>query len=338
MLDKLKHINRKWAIIIALAVVAIITALVVMMCTSGDKWKVEGNIRGLANGNLRLVWVDENGTVSEAWVSAVSDRFKAQGHCKGPTLLAIYYGQTRLFTTLLIDVGDNLKLRGDILKPYELECRGNDVCQQWLEWRAKHTVQYQLADRKQLNSEIESYVKTHPKEMLSTLLTLADYTPEHHTQVASLLKLISKDAKPSTLTAWHNSWEQLGPEATVAHISGITLMNQENEKQSVSTHQSSYTLFLMWNTSWLTNREQAIKEINAFQQRHPKSQIVAIYMEADTQAWRPSTRNEAMNGWIHLWAPGGATTASLMPMNIKELPTVIVADSTGRILPEGIKK
>lgn len=338
MLDKLKNINRKWAIIIALAVTALVAAVMVMTCSSGDRWKVEGNIRGLANGNLRLVWVDQHGTVSEAWVTAAGDRFKAQGHCTGPTLLAIYHGQTRLFTTVLIDAGDKLKLRGDIMKPYQLECRGNDDCQKWLEWRAKHTVLYQMGDRSQLNREIEKYVKAHHDEMLSTLLTLADYSPEHPADVTALLKLIAKDAKPETLTSWHYNWEKLGPVTAIANLSGITLYNQQNEKLSVSTHQNAYTVFLMWNTAWLTNRDKAIKDINAFRDRHPRTQVVAIYMEADTQAWRPSTRNPDMEQWIHLWAPGGATTAALRPLSIKEVPTVVVTDSTGRILPDGMKK
>ena len=337
MLERLKNIDRKWAIIAAVAVTALVAALLVFTCSSGDTWKIEGNIRGLANGNLRLVWIDQHGTVSETWVTSAGDRFKAQGQCKGPTLVAVYHGQTRLFTTLLIDAGDRLKLRGDILKPYELECRGNDDCQQWLEWRAKHTTLYQLPDRSGLNREIENYVKAHPNELLSTLLTLADYWPESPDETAALLKLIGKDAKPATLTPWRSNWEKLGRSTAVAVISGFSLMNQQNEKQWVSPGESDYTLYLLWNTAWLTNREKSLKEINALQEKHPRMQLVAIYMEADTQAWRPSTRTEAMKDWVHLWAPGGTTTAPLMPLNIKEVPTVIVTDSTGRILTENEK-
>ena len=112
----------------------IMSALVLLLLAScsGSGWKLEGNLKGLQGGHLRLVWVDASGSVSEQRVVAEGDRFKAAGECAGMTLIAVYTGETRLLTLLAAEPGDKLELKGEVSRPYSLEVSGNEACEQWL--------------------------------------------------------------------------------------------------------------------------------------------------------------------------------------------------------------
>lgn len=300
-------------------------------CTGGSKWKLEGNIRGLGNGSLRLVWQNESGTVSEAFVTATGDRFKAEGTCPGSTFVAMYHGQTRLLTIFVAEGGDKIQIKGDLINPNGFKIRGNDLSERWFAWKGEHSSQYQNPNRDGLNAEIEKYVKSHPDDELSAVLALVDYYPSRAADTYRLLtSLDGKVLPPSLMSSLHSS--QLQATDRAGRMGIITAWDTEGERVVLRPKDSRYTLLLLWNTAWLTGRESSIAKINALRDSLDDLRVYAIYMDADTQAWRPSIKGDEMRQWHHLWAPAGLATPSMTSLGAGELPAVIVADSTGKII------
>ena len=317
-------------------VLVVIIALVARACSGGSQWHLSGELKGLQNGNLRLVWTQENGATAEQWVQAQGDRFDARGTAAdGPVLLAVYHGQTRLFTVIVIENGDHVELDGNMMAPFSVRAHGNDACHEWAEWRAAHTTLYQQEDRKALNTEIEKFVHDHPKELLSTLLVLVDYRGDSQQASMRLLNTIDKAVRPASLTASFTSLEKLLPVDTSLSLGNIKLWNRDGDMENV-TADGRPVVVLLWDVKWLSSadRKTLVADINR-RREEQNAKVYAIFMEPDTQPWRPTARMAEMESWHHLWAPAGATTACLKPLAATMLPIVITADSTGHILSQG---
>lgn len=315
----------------------IMSALVLLLLAScsSSGWKLEGNLKGLQGGHLRLVWVDASGSVSEQRVVAEGDRFKAAGECAGMTLIAVYTGETRLLTLLAAEPGDKLELKGEVSRPYSLEVSGNEACEQWLKWRAAHTALLQNDDRSKLNAEIEKYVADHPADVASTLLALVDYYPADARATMALLDKINRAARPDELVATVAAYKSVNTSPSTNIIKNLEVWNMSDEQEVIKTNDNGYTLILFWNTAWLTGREPMVNGINALRESNRRLRVVSIYMEADTQAWRPTARLESMKQWHHVWAPTGMATPSFKSLHIESLPAIFVTDSTGRVLHRG---
>ncbi|MBQ1611552.1 MAG: hypothetical protein II087_06605, partial [Muribaculaceae bacterium] len=64
-------------------------------------------------------------------------------------------------------------------------------------------------------------------------------------------------------------------------------------------------------------------------------QFVDVLMDADSMMWS-RTRKEHMGAWrLHFWAPDGPLNSALKQLNISAVPSVLVADSLGKVTYAG---
>ena len=307
--------------------------MLLVMCSCGKSFKIKGNIGGVGNQNLHMVYATPAG-IAEQWVTAKEDRFEFSGVAEQPTLVAIYGAQDNLLARFLVENGDNVKVRGAATAPFRIEVKGNDVNERWYAFIHEHEAQYANSDRTALNTAIEQYAKANPADVLSTLLLLCDYrAPGGIADVEPLLKAVKPEAKPDYLLSTYRNVLKLANQPPKS-ISSMMLYESIGSFATFSPTSAQASLLYFWNKQTeLQNDVQLLK--TEAERTAGKAQFVDVLMDADSMMWS-RTRKEHMGAWrLHFWAPDGPLNSALKQLNISAVPSVLVADSLGKVTYAG---
>lgn len=301
-------------------------------CTS-DKFRVDVNLKGLGNQNVRVVYLDANSSTADVWVRAEKDQFIIEGMCQSPSLLIIYNSMNVPILKTVVSGGDNLEIKGEILSPLEVVIKGSEASEQWSLFMTKNKSKYDMPDGQLLNAEIEKFVKSNPKSIVSTLLLMVDYAPTRDGQIDELLKTIDDSAKPQSLMMSYNTMK-LNKKAPITKLNIFTLYDQETEDyEAVNLVGSKPSVLLFWDRDLNENeRSNAIEELKMLDNNLVN--IIDINIDSDSAGWHKTTENDGTS-WKHYWVPGSIMKSDMLKLQVTSIPTVIVTDSTGNQLYRG---
>lgn len=307
--------------------------LLVLLSGCGKSFKIKGNIGGIGNQNLHMVYATPAG-IAEQWVMAQENRFELSGVADLPTLVVVYDAQGALLVRLLVENGDNIKVRGTSTDPYKMEVKGSDVNERWYTFIHEHASQYTNDDRSSLNLAIADYAKQHPDDVLSTLLLLCDYRSDGGlADVKPLLDAIKGEAKPDYLLSTYRNVLKLTGEPPKS-VSSFMLYESKGSFETFSPTSAQASLLYFWNKlTEVQNDAQLLK--SEAERTAGKALIADVLMDADSTSWS-KTRKEHMGAWrLHFWAPDGPVNSTLKQLNIAVVPMVLVADSAGKVTYAG---
>lgn len=314
-----------------IAFLACVMLMVMYGCSKS--FKIKGNIAGIGNQNLHMVYATPAG-IAEQWVTAQENRFELSGVADLPTLVAIYDAQGGLLARLLVENGDNVKVRGTSTDPYRIEVKGSDVNERWYAFIHEHAAQYANDDRSALNAAIEQYAKANPADVLSTLLLLCDYRSTGGiAEVKPLLDAVKAEAKPDFLLSTYRNVLKLTAEPPKS-ISSFMLYESKGSFETFSPTTANASLLYFWNKlSEVQNDAQLLK--SEAERTAGKVLIADVLMDADSSSWA-NLRKQHMGAWrLHFWAPDGPVNSTLKQLNIASVPTVLVTDSAGKVTYAG---
>ena len=315
------------------AIALLVVAVMVAACGRSNKFSVKAQLSGLGKQNVHVIYCGAQGGVVDTWVMSDKDFISIEGECAAPSLLIIYNSMNVPILRVVVESGDKIEARGNILTPGEIEVRGSDVNEEWSQFRIKNKTAYQSTDKRALNTAIEDYVKKNPASMASTVLVLVDYSPTQAAAVDRLLGGIKDEAKPKSLTMSYDALK-LKQRKAVTTLSTLNLIDSGSDDfETVQIFGSKPWVILFWDKSTDTQlRRNAIEEMRMLD--GAAVNCLDVNIDPDSVGWHRTLLNDN-TGWRHLWVPGSVMNSEIVKLQILETPTVIVTDSTGRQLYRG---
>ncbi len=322
-----RKIFGKWSLMVLMVVCCL------MSSCSSNEFRVRVELKGLGNQNVRVVYRNAEGGITDAWLTAQKDALEIIGTCTDPSLLMVYNSMSLPLVRLVVSGGDKLEVKGRVTEQNSLEIKGSEVNEQWNDFVVKHKSDYGSQNAVRLNTAIEQFVKDNPKSLVSTLLVLIDYAPADDSKVAQLLKSIDESAKPQNLMDSYDGIAMRTKKgvATITSLNLLEMTTDDFESAKILGDKPSVIYF--WDKDMENEkRSAAFEEFKMLDTA--RVNIIDINIDSDSAQWRS---NVAASGstWKHYWAPGSIMNSDLLKLQISTTPTIIVTDSLGKQLYRG---
>ena len=311
------------------AALLIFLLCITLSACSGGKFKITAHITGMPDGNVRIAYAAPDG-VKDTWVMVKDGKFEAEGSSAQLTVVGIYDNGGKMLLKVAVQNGDKVSIEGDMAQKSDLNVRGTKANEEWFGFMHDNADAYSYGNEPILGMKIEQYIKSHPDNVVSTLLLLFDYPYRNATaKVEGLLNTISKDAKPEFLLQTHKALvQQQG--TPITSIGTLNLLNTANKVASISALGSKFTILYFWNNDDYDHTQSVAQLKSMADKSSANLKIADIYLEADTMQWRDKLSNDNAP-WQHFWAPGGPVDNELKSLAITTVPLLVVTDSSGKV-------
>ena len=318
-----RYMSKKYLAAVVLMILCLLSS-----CSS-NSFKVSAELKGLGSQNVRVVYRNAEGGITDAWITAQKDKLEITGDCNSPSLLMVYNGMSVPILRLVVSGGDKLEVKGKITEQYNLEVKGSETMEQWNNFVVKHKSEYDSPSAVKLNTAIEKFVKDNPNSLVSTILVLIDFAPDDDdSRVAKLLNSIDENAKPQSLM---ESYDIIFLSAKKGDTSIITLNLLEMTSDDFEVAKfagDKPSVIYFWDKDMETQkRDDAFEELKMLDLT--RVNIVDINIDSDSAQWR-NTIASTQTTWKHYWVPGSMMNSRLLRLQIKSTPTFIVTDSLGK--------
>jgi len=300
---------------------------------SSDSFSVEGQIDGVPEASVTLVYIGDHGPVAQRVPLDKGNTLRYEGYSEDYTLLAIWDAQGRLIAQMVARNGDDMTLKSDGFQVPTIEVSGNDVTKQWMKFRKDNQKALASQDTHAIDRLIEQQIKAHPDQLLSTVLLVAEYSQlSDQPKVSQLLKTIKPEARPQRLVS---TLEYL-----LQHESKMpTLLTELNLYRHGSGVKDLVTkgkpaLLLFW-TRQDEGRKTFVDTLRQIARDYGDKLLVTdVMVNADSTQWTHTLHDDGTS-WDHWWAPGGIMDPMLHGLVVDRTPLVLLTDSTAHIVHSG---
>ena len=301
---------------------------IMLASCSNDNFKIDGTIAG-ANGTMVKVMFQGDSSIVDEWVEVNRQgKFTFKGEAPQPVIVSLLNHKNEPLAILVATNGDHLHIQGDATRAMSLKVKGNRLNEEWQLFRDEHAAFYTDPNPSRLDAAIEKYVREHPKDMLSTVLLMADYSNHgDRKQVDEMLKSIDPDAKPASLTTAYLGNPLGRKNVSVPRLMTLTLAKQKGVFEEVSLT-DRVTLIYLW-ANPQNDRKSVTQWLGGIKE---KVRVLDILAESDTLHWHHTIEGE---DWAHYWAPGGPLEPGIQLLGINMMPWFAVVDSTGLVTYSG---
>ena len=318
-------------------------ACVAMCACSNDSFTIEGVLTDVGERTVRAVYVNEAG-VQSVTVVPEGGRFKITGVSPNYTVVYVYNQQNAVITKVVMKNGDDLKLKGTIRHNYLIEMKGEDVNEEWNEFRRENHVLYAENREEELNEKIEDYVKANPDKMASVALLINDYSLlDDSKKVHELLEGINEEVRHASLLKAYSDVNGEMPENDEDEKriwTSIKFYNQNDSIKELKPDAGKMSVLYFWRTTDESHKE-IVEELDSLYYNYMRTskgkkqiQIADVVLDSDTVAWKRVVRNEDKD-WQHFWAVGGHMNPTVSEMGVVKSAYFKVIDSMGHVVYSG---
>lgn len=318
-----------------LVILFVFVAAMVMTtgCGDNDTFTIEGSVEGNPSMNLRFIYFDN--TTLRKDVTAVRDgKFEYKGVASVPTIVEITDNDYRPLGRVYVGNGQHIKCkisRGNLLA---FSATGNDITKRWTDFLTANSKSLPSDDNRIANSTIAQYVKSHPDDIVSTLLMLTSYDASDDAAGAdSLMSAIEHTARPAILVDRFNALlQRLVAQDAAKQVAPIPFYNRHDSLVDFRPSARPYSILAI--SSDKSGRSDSI--VAAFKRLSRKAlrsklQIADFSTDNDTIAWHRSIKSDSAS-WQQGWAPAAIASPGINRLGIPSIPYFIVIDSAGNQL------
>ncbi len=315
----------------------------VFLCAcSSDSFKIEGVLTDIGENNVQIIYVNEAGVQSTTAVPE-NGRFELVGVSPNSTVVYVYTQQKKLLTKVVMKNGDNLKMRGTVKHNYLIEMKGEDVNEDWNEFRRTHHLLYSENKQDELSDKIEEYVKENPDKLASLALLLYDYSRlDDKAKVYELLNSIPEELRLASLMRDYTDINAIKVEAgdSINTANALIFYNEKDYLEEFVPKNGKMSVMYFWKT-YDKSHKGIVENLDSlfYNYMHtPKGrkqlQIADVVLDGDTAMWKRTLRTEDRD-WEHYWAIGGHQHPTLKDLSVTRSPQFLVLDSVGKPLYNG---
>lgn len=297
---------------------------------SSDSFKVDGEISNLRATTLKIVFMGDSGVVDELVEVDKKGHFSFEGTSSQPTLLSMTHYSGEPLTTMVVANGDHVKVKGDGSKPMGMKIKGRRLNEEWQLFRDEHAAFYSDPNPSRLDAAIEKYVGGHPRDMLSTVLLMADYSDfSDRGKVDKMLQAIDPKVKPESLTRALGGNRDANKKSNLPTLMSLTLFKHGGNFEEVAL--TGHTTLINF---WVNPQDERNALISKLGNLNQDTKVIDILTESDTLHWHRTISHDP-TGWQHYWAPGGPLEQGIQLLGISTMPWYAVTDSTGSVIYSG---
>lgn len=317
-----------------LSALLMVAMLTVFTSCDSDSFKIDGNLAGIEGNKVRIVFQGDTGIV-DGWSDVdKKGHFAFKGEARQPVLVNVLTINGEPLIAVVATNGDHVKLNGDAARAMGVHVKGTRLNEQWQLFRNEHLAFYTDPNPSRLDAAIEKYVREHPRDMLSTVLLVADYSDySDNGKMSELLRGIDQASRPQSLTMLLPENSRGRKSANLPRLMSLTLAQQGGVFREVQLT-GRMTLLALWaNPS--SHRSAALQPvIDMGNESARKFRVIDILAEADTLRWHQTIAADPAD-WQHYWAPEGPMDQGIQLLGINILPWFAVTDSTGLVTYSG---
>lgn len=310
------------------AAMAVILAIAAFSCGDSESFTIEGSIEGNPTMNLRFIY-SSNGTLIRGLTAARNGKFEYKGVTSTPTILQILDNDYRPLGWLYVANGNHITCKLVRNNPYAISVSGSEVSERWAAFLNKNASDLSTSSS---NDVIESYVATHPNDIMSTLIVLTSYDASRDALRAdSIMSSIDPSVRPSYLVDGFNSMlQRLVSRSVDAKVAPIPFFNLKDSLTDFQPSARPWSVIAVSDA----NSGRADSIVPTFRKLYAKKnrkvlQIIDFSVDRDTIAWHKSVSADSAQ-WNQGWAPGSIASPGIDRLAIPTVPFFIVVDSTGR--------
>ncbi|MBQ9555196.1 MAG: DUF4369 domain-containing protein [Muribaculaceae bacterium] len=308
----------------------VVMMVALLASCSGNSFKIDGNISGLENVAVRVVFTGDSGFIDESVILDQKGHFSFKGATTQPVIVNMLNPKGEILVSMVATGGDHIKVKGDGSKAMGVKVKGGRVNEDWQLFRDEHAAFYTDPNPSRLDAAIEKYVREHPADMLSTVLLVADYRDySDRAKVEKLLKSIDAKARPESLTRGIDIKGATNASAHMPRLMDLTLIKHGGDFEEI--HLTGHTSLI---SLWVNPQENRNAIVSKLQDLDEDVSVIDVLAESDTLRWHNTIANDP-NRWKHYWAPGGPLEQGIQLLGPTSMPWFAVTDSTGMVTYSG---
>ncbi len=314
----------------------VLLALLMANC-GGSKFVIQGEFSDGGTQSIRIVYATSDGVKSN-WGTMKDGKFKYQGEAPDYTVAYIYNAQGGFIAHVVVKNGEEVKLKGEINKPYRLKITGSDENEDWNDFITTNVKLFEKGNSSMIDIAIEKYIRENKDNMVSTLLLFNDYSNlSNEANVKKLLAMIDPDACPASLVNGYKLMKNELDESTAKKVVySLMLYSTHDSVEVFSPFKGKVNFLCFWRVDD-NNRPMMIDRIRSLSDEFgsdKRLQLADVTLDNDTAQWKQAL-GQIKTPWKHYWSIGGVANSSISDLKIKNTPLFIVTDSAGKQLYRG---
>ena len=302
------------------------------LCSCGSKdFKVEGNLSDKGRQNLRFVYAYNEG-ISSTWIPMVEGKFELKGASDEMTIVYVFNSKMFQIFHFVAQNGETIEIGGTMS---DLKFDGNDINQRWYDFIKKHDADFKNGNTAVTDKAIEDYINANPKDVLSTLLLVCDYSKISSTKAKELLEKIDAEAKPESLLKLYDNSFAFKADNT-ASLKDLKLRNTKDSLVNFEVEKKGHTLLFFWDeeADKMKTHKGVMTRLKALKKDNKNLKIADVFTNPDTVQWYKATRLDSVK-WEHYKALCGTMDKSIQHLDVRVGDFFILADSLGNQIYRG---
>lgn len=254
---------------------SLLILLMAGLCSCGSKeFEIEGNLSDKGRQNLRFVYSHNEG-ISSTWIPMVEGKFEMKGNSKEQTIVYVFNSKMNLIFHFVAQNGETIGIGGSM---NDLKFEGNEINQRWYDFIKKNNIEFNNNNTEAADKAIEDYINANPKDVVSTLLLICDYSKLRSTKAKELLEKIDAEAKPeSLLKLYDNSFAFKEDNDTT--LKDLRMRNMNDTLVDFTIEKKGHTLLYFWDeeADKLKTHKGIIKRLKALKKANKNLKIADVY-------------------------------------------------------------
>lgn len=235
--------------------------------------------------------------------------------------------------------GDKMEISSDSPDPLTWMVKGNELSEQWSQWRIDNLTALRSGDPKNINAAVAKYVKANSDSRLSVLLMLTSFDRRRDPSgFRKLWNSLSEDARDPALIEMAGRADVTSsklPEVSSKFPSLVLATTRSNGyADTLRTSVGKGSIILFWHNS-MNNRTAEMLTLRSLDRDFPdttKRLMADICLDYDSVAWRMPLPGDSLKHTIRGWLPRGEADSQLTGLGIGATPCWVVTDAKGKIL------
>lgn len=312
-------------------------SLILLAGCGKKEFSIDFSLPQELNANYKLIYYASDrrgGFIRESAVAINGGKGDFKGPTINPALVYIYVGPKAYPLMVYAERGDKISISGKETAPAKWTVGGNDINEEWSQWRNANADALSSADAEKINDAVKKYVTANPDNPLSALLLLTTFSRiDDEETFRTLWRSLKGDAADSKWTHLVGRSDQPGIKVSPrSRLYSMALRSaSKHEVDTLRTDSVKATLIYFWMAN-VKERKDMMDSVKALVKEYPDSalrNIADICLDPDSLSWRSQIRKDSLKKVVRMWAPAGFADEKIMTLNVPRVPFFMVVDSVG---------
>ncbi|MCM1336799.1 MAG: DUF4369 domain-containing protein [Candidatus Amulumruptor caecigallinarius] len=319
---------------ISIAAVALMAAAA---CSRPDHFTVEGNVSGLADGEVTLTCYTSSAIMTER-MQAAEGRFKLRGESPDYAMAELRMTGNQRGVTFVVRNGDKIKVEGPA--PDSLTLSGTKPVKEINKWCREYADALRTASPDSINALIEAYVADKGTTAAGAWMLLTRYDALINPAEASeLFDRFNADKELSPLvTAFADMVTTTVGARDGAKVYAFNVRGAGDSLVMFNPMRHRASLLAFTDETSRAARRRLCNSLAAVDTTYTPRElrIVELSMARDSAAWRDAVKADTLVTWSRIYLPAGSATTAIRTLRVPRAPYYIVADYSGAQRYRGI--